>query len=253
MSHIFLLIAIFFVSQVCLSQNLISNGSFEKYNHCIDEYGEIETAIGWFQQEGSSDYYNKCCKKRNFVGVPQNFNGYQKPFDGDAYAGMYLFYSDKRYTLNGYYNREYIQTKLLKPLETNRKYKVSFYYSLADSSEFYTDHFSICFSKAEKLQKVKLIEDVLVCENKVSQNVLKDEARDFVEWHKVEFEYLAKGGEAFLTLGFFFEDLSKKEYKRMVKKNRVKPKLHSYENTCYYYVDSVSVIDENKIFTHYPN
>ena len=235
-----------------ICQNLVPNGSFEEYSECIHDYGEIEVAKGWFQQDGSSDYFNRCCKKKNFVGVPFNVSGYQQPYDiGDAYAGLFLFYYDKRYTLNGYYSREYLHTKLLQPLSTNKEYTVSFHYSLADSSVFYTDHFSICFSSERNLQKVKGFENLLYCENRISKKVDKSVAIDTVNWHKVEFEYLARGGESYLIIGFFHDDLSKRAYRKILKRNRLS-QGNTRENACYYYIDNVSVVvsDPEIEFSH---
>lgn len=242
---VFLIFFILHITTLGLCQNLISNGNFEEYYECINDYGEIGIAKGWFQQVGSSDYFNRCCMKTNFVGVPLNFKGYQEPLDGSAYAGLFLFYFDKRYEANGFYNREYLQTMFTSPLQVGKRYLVSFYYSLADSSEFYTNHFSVCFSNTKFLEKVKVTESVLKCENRVSRQINKSEAIDTENWNKIEFEYFANGGENYLSIGFFYDDLTKGSFKKVVKRNRFKH-INASEKDAYYYIDSVLVVQTDK-------
>jgi OmpA-OmpF porin, OOP family len=225
-----------------ICQNLVSNGGFEEYYECINEYGDIGVAKGWFQLVGSSDYFNRCCKIKNFVGVPYNFNGYQEAFNGNAYAGLYLFSFDKRFPKNGFYKREYLHTILNQPLEKDRKYLVSFYYSLADSAEFFTDHFSICFSKEKELRVLdRWKKKVLVCKNRVSTKVSESKASDNLNWHRVDFEYLAKGAEEYLVIGFFHDDLTRKAFKKLVRKNKI-DNVDTQDKSAYYYIDDVSVV-----------
>ncbi|MBL0744137.1 hypothetical protein [Chryseolinea lacunae] len=218
------------------------NGSFEEYSKCNCDDGEIDFSIGWFQQVGSTDYYNACCKRKNLTRVPFNKSGFQQPFGiGNAYAGLFLFYHEKKDRSNGYFNREYLHTKFREPLEANRKYLISFYYSMADSSVFYTDHFSVNLSREKTLKYYDGMEDVLIGEHMLSEKVGKVDAMDTVNWHKVEFQYLSKGKEEYLTVGFFKSDLSKRGFQSIVEKNRLR-KTNTFENACYYYIDNVSVV-----------
>lgn len=227
----------------CYTQNLILNGDFEKYDQCIDDFGEIGIAKGWFQQVGSADYYNRCNKKMNFVGVPKNFNGYQNSFSGDGYAGLFLFDYDKRYSKNGFYNREYLQTELALPLMAGKRYKFSFYFNLADSAKYYTSHFSACFS-TDLLNKLKINESVLTCVNKISVKVEASKAMDKSNWNKLEIEYIASGGEMYVSIGFFNDDITNRTFKRLIRKNRIS-NLEVEEENSYYYIDNVSLTEIN--------
>src|ERR1017187_6258780 len=67
--------------------NLVQNGSFEQFTHCINTNGEVDSCIGWHAIKNSPDYFNSCT---NYFGatVPYNYCGYQEPFEGHAYMGL---------------------------------------------------------------------------------------------------------------------------------------------------------------------
>jgi OmpA-OmpF porin, OOP family len=221
----FFTITFLFFSIRGLCQNLILNGSFESYINCVDDYGDVEVALGWFQPlNSSSDYFNSCCHKKNFLSVPSNYVGYQKPHGlGEAYIGLYLFDFDKRFKRKGYYNREYIQTRLTHPLRKGKKYRIVFYYSLADQSNFFSDHFSICLSHDRELKRVKLNEHIFSSNLVLSKSIDRRLAKDTISWNEVNFEFLSQGGEEFLTIGLFKEDLSIMHFNKLVSRSLKSP------------------------------
>jgi OmpA-OmpF porin, OOP family len=245
---VILLTGFLFVFSDVLTQNLVSNGSFEEFNECCKFYGQIQAVKDWFQLGGSTDYFNTCCIYQDFLGVPSNFKGYQIPKDGNAYVGIVLFSSaDARYKGNGYYYREYVHTQLTEPLVKGKKYSISFYFNLADSSQLFTDHFSICFSAEMKLKKFKTPEPLLVAENHVCQKVGR-EAKDVNDWQLITFGYTANGSERYLVIGLFENDLSKSKYRKLLRGNVINEK----GKNCYYYIDDVMVIrsDAKVEFSH---
>ena len=231
-----IILLILFNSIVSNGQNLVVNGSFEEYKECCKYYGQIDAVKGWFQLYGSSDYFNSCCSYEDFLGVPNNFVGYQTPKHGNAYVGVALFSSkDNRLKKNGYYYREYIHTKLLNTLEKDSLYVIILYYSLADSSKLYTDQISIAFSESRELQYHPQSTNLLIPEFKVNIKV-GPEAMDKNNWNKLSFIYEGKGIENYLIIGLFDDDLTLKEYKNNQKRINNENGRH-----CYYYIDLVSV------------
>ena len=56
-----------------------------------------------------------------------NFKGKQEPFDGSAYAGLYLYAPDDY--------REYIQVPLKETLEKGSRYRLTLFLSLSEKSD----------------------------------------------------------------------------------------------------------------------
>lgn len=225
------------------SQNLISNGSFEEHTDCCKYYGQIEAATGWFQLSGSTDYFNGCCPYEDFLGVPDNKDGHQQPKHGNAYAGFGVFAHD-----SDFYFREYLHTKLNRPLKKDKVYRITFYISLAEKSKLYTNHISVCFSREKQLGRSKVPYDLLKCNSRVTYWLSEEEAKDMVKWQKIEIDYVAKGGEEYMAIGSFEGDLSKSKHRRIRKKNVINRNgLH-----CYYYIDDVSVVvvDDKTEYSH---
>ncbi|KAA9325946.1 hypothetical protein [Adhaeribacter soli] len=235
----------FLFSKNAVGQNLVYNGSFEensKQSGCCNDYGMIEDASGWFRLTGSADLFNACCQAGNMQNVPKNFSGFQYPHDGNAYAGLFLLMKDKRY--EDFYYREYIHTKLLQRLQKGIKYKVSFYLSLGECSKLFSDHISVCFAPEKKLFMEKVPHHLLKGINVVKYNLNPSIAKDSVNWNKIEIEYEAKGGEEYLVIGSFSDDISKGQFKAILKRNLIYPAKDKSESKkyAYYFIDNVSVV-----------
>jgi len=118
-------------------ENLVQNGSFEEYHTCPEgeAYFEGDQLIGckyWkMPGSGTSDYFNSCHAPSNEVGVPDNFAGWQVPFQGNAYAGIIIYADPEGNQLTV---SEYIQTKLIRALESCEKYQVRFWVNLSNCS-----------------------------------------------------------------------------------------------------------------------
>ncbi len=176
---------------------------------------------------GSTDYFNGCSQA---MGTPKNFNGEQPAEFGVGYVGLYLFAPDDY--------REYLQTRLVKNLQKNQKYRLSFYVSLAERSDFAVKEFGILFSEnpiqidtrkvLSRMHLSKVKGDVSnTFEIKYSNFYSDDEA-----WLKVEKEFVANGTENYLIIGNF------KDNKRT---QTFKTKGRATEGS-YYYLDMVSLV-----------
>lgn len=239
--------------------NLVENGSFDEFDQCFKHYGQIQAAVGWEQYDGSSaDYFNSNCSHGETVaGVPENYIGFQEPHSGPGYAGLYLYMVNERYSekiRDNYYSREHMQIALKRPMKSGQAYKIEAYISLAEASYYYTDKLSFCFSKKSDL-RISEAYSMLSCTNRV---IICAESPwiDTDKWQKIEGTYVAEGGETFLTISLFEEDLSFRDYKKALKNNMAPdPQLHRIVGKdCYYYIDDVSVVPmsgKGQDFTHH--
>ena len=221
---IFLIIVLW--SSLVWSQNLVKNPSFEEYNQCPEEFGNLVTDIkGWSgATEGTTDYFNSCSTAMN---VPKNFIGEQETDFGKAYVGLYLL------APNDY--REYLQAELVQQLIKGERYKISFYLSLADKSTLSVRDIGILFSenKINEPTRKHISNTIFKSKNNTfnyTEMSRRDNFSDKLGWSKVEFEIVANGTENYLTLGNFRNNTATKQLRHRGNKP-----------AAYYYVDMVSV------------
>ena len=192
-------------------RNLISNPSFENHRRCpdkIDPVGVLKIVNAWFQPtNGSADYYHICGGIECLV--PNNKLGFQQPRTGEAYCGIYC--SKDNY-------REYLQTQLDRPLKSGRKYRLSFFVSLSEYStgavatigglltqeRIHDTSRAILMKKAVKniTPRISITNSVFyqpqVC-NSVDRTLMETQG-----WMEITGDFVAEGGEEFLTIGNFY-------------------------------------------------
>lgn len=228
------------LSQV--TDNMVYNPSFEEHRECpkrIEALGVMQEVDAWWQPtSGSSDYYNSCGKRE--CSVPLNKLGYQVARSGEAYCGIYC--SRDQY-------REYLQTRLKKPLEAGKRYKVSFWVSLSEKSPHAATTLGALFTKEcieDSTLGIVMKRETLDLDGQGSQSIAvyyepqvvnprEHPLTDTKEWMEVSGEFTAEGGEEFLTLGNFFS--FNKSRIMMTHDEKTSTPLHG----AYYYLDDVSV------------
>jgi OOP family OmpA-OmpF porin len=213
-------------THIVISQNLIKNPSFEVFENCPEQLGNFDEDVqNWSAPTiGSTDYFNGCSTA---MGTPKNFNGSQPADFGVGYAGLYLYAPDDY--------REYIQAELTEALVKGKKYKISFYVSLAEKSDFAIKEFGVLFSSnklhfpiRKELSKMHLYKD-----RENQYNYLEIGYSNFFadtqDWILVHTQFKAKGMERFVTLGNFKNNSRTRLFK--TKRNA--------KQGAYYYVDMV--------------
>lgn len=164
------------------------------------------------------------------MGAPENFNGVQYPKYGNAYAGIY-FYAPADY-------REYIQVPLKRMLQKGEKYKLNFYISLAEGSDFAVKDFGLLFSyKTLEISTKKNITRGQLFRIKGNKHHIieinhPEFHEDKSEWLEMEVVFEAKGFENFLILG---------NLRNNAKTRKVKTKRRESKKGAYYYVDMVTL------------
>ena len=225
--NIQLLVIFFCISTFAFSQaNLVQNGSFEEKSYCPSNYNQQQLKIitNWNQPgEGTPDYFNACSDK---VGVPKNLFGEEMAEEGEAYAGLVTFSPGRR----NY--REYLQTKLSRALTADEKVCIEMFVSAADFSKYVTDGIGICLTK-DRIASNR--NEVLQADPSIENPRLNmlDQAEG---WLKISDIYTAAGGEQYLTIGNFKNDVELKIIRRTKEMGATEVSQWSYV-----YVDNISV------------
>ncbi len=236
---------IFFISMKCFGQNMVPNPGFEEFRNCPDNFTvkyRNELVPGWsMPTKGTADYFNSCT--RNQVGVPQNFMGYCLPKEGMAYAGLILLLDPpKKPTKEKLINyREYLQTELIREMEKDKEYEITFYYSVASYSTYAINRIGVYISKEPVGNK----RNSAVLNNKpqLAVDTFSINAENDV-WQEFKAVYKAKGGEKIITIGNFYDDNQTSfttcdlSGLSSVKRSRV-----ISEQISYYYFDKFSVTE----------
>lgn len=222
--------------------NMVYNPSFEEYVRCperIDALGVMTAVDAWWQPTaGSSDYFNACGGPE--CQVPRNKMGYQNAHTGTAYCGIYC--SQEHY-------REYLQTELRQPLQAGRRYRVSFWVSLAEKSPYAIATIG-AFLTPDRIANTTW--DLLM--HREWTDYEQDDGQQAIAtyyspqvvhsfdsviaeskaWVEVAGEFFAEGGERFLTIGNF-ASFNRSNVNQTESGNAILP-------GAYYYIDDVSVV-----------
>ncbi len=226
-----LLIVFLFILCNSYSQNLVSNSSFESFNHCPNGMTQIQSAIPWFQPiqdppNGSSDYFNLC---DSTLGGGWYFYQTQLPRSGNGMAGI-MFYTSPSASAE---IREYIEIKLDKSLSKDGKYCISYYVSLIGYSTYAIDALCSCLT-VDSLMCQQSNVYLLPCPN-MTCNSEGNIVKDTLNWVKVTMNYIAQGGEQFVTIGNF----------KTTPQTNAEFIALTYGWATYYFIDDVAVYECN--------
>lgn len=188
-----------------ISQNLISNPSFEDIDSC---YGQ-PAGIGFdvFQWSGCMGWSNPIAASSDLwcenpvwgnLTPPNTGLIYQYSRTGENYAGIL---ENDGIIIN---YREYLQNELLQELETNKYYTLSFYYSslFVDCS---INTFQALFSETQMDDSNALWLTHLIPSG--SSDPTKY-CTDTLGWNYGEITFKAKGGEKYMIFGNFQDTLT---------------------------------------------
>jgi gliding motility-associated-like protein len=195
------------LSSLCLpgiaQTNLVPNPGFEEnysYHNCINNPADsIQWPLFWvipYGSGGTPDYvHNPNCD--SLRRIPCNFVGCQEAYEGNAYM-VICTVSD---TSNEY--REYVQTSLIQELIAGNRYCLSVWVSMNDSSLRATDDFGIFFSDTAIYGNGNYNIPVVPQVRNPDGRFLSDKDK----WMLVSGSFMAIGGEKYITIGNFLDDL----------------------------------------------
>ena len=180
------------------AQNLVPNPGFEQLIRCPQNFSTLRENFdlpGWSSaSNGTPDHFHSC--SWNEAGVPGNWAGYSTANSGHGYAGIYLWMGPN--SQNNY--REYIQCELIESLQSGVRYRIMFHYKLATNSVFAVNRIGFLISQ----EKLNYSHDQVI-DLMPTFSIEKDSAVTSKTgiWESASMEYLAQGGERFLTIGNF--------------------------------------------------
>lgn len=234
-----LLIILIAINNFCFSQNLVPNSSFEIYKNRPLYLGGIRPMENWFSPtRGTPDVYKP--KPNSVFFTQSNRFGSQTSQDGQLYTNIIFE------CVMGY---EYVSVRLSESLIKDSLYCISFYKSLMDKSKFLMNGLGIDLSvEKPKIDKKQYVMDCMAVEGRrlfryeyyKGKNVVKSDeiCNDKENWTSSIFIYKAKGGEQYLTIGFFSEFREADFYNvRSEKKSNI-PAFGFFG----FYIDNVSLI-----------
>lgn len=230
-------LALVFSADRLVAQNLVPNPGFEQYATCPFSLNGGVNAWESPASFSTPDYFNSCSQSAE-VGVPNNAFGYQYPHNGRGMMGII--------TWQGTYNNgsftnvssEYIQAKLVQPLQAGKNYCVTFFVNNAvnPNSPFVTrnylalDQVGIHFS-ANKIQNTT---DRTLSLPYHVMNTTGRYISDTAAWTKISTLYTANGTEQWMTIGVFTNGLPPSYV--MLDPSSTKSLYHNY-----LFIDDVSV------------
>lgn len=170
-----LIISLILFPSNSFSQSLLLNGNFEEENICTE--------------------YKVNCAPEAWLTNDDVFNNYFKNA-GRAYEGLHCMSLEAGH-VKKYYKRTFIRSQLLCPLKKENKYRIEFYIK---SSYPILDSIGVLFSTEDFLYDRRPLQSVQPSfyVGDVNKQIKKDSS-----WQKVSFDYTAKGGESFITIGNF--------------------------------------------------
>ncbi|WKZ74912.1 MAG: gliding motility-associated C-terminal domain-containing protein [Vicingaceae bacterium] len=237
MKYLKFLFVLLFLPMLYFGQNnLALNPSFEEFvTPCNFPAGAIrwgERVVGWSSPDAlDPDYFNEC--RGGSIGIPKNDLGFEYAKDSKAYVGFHPYDS----TISS--NTEFLQGTLLKVLQKDTIYCISFWISHADSVHYYINakHIGVWFINYKSgypptvtlndslpfiQQKIAFIPDTFYMENDSG-------------WTELKTTYKAKGGETHFIIGNFTP------HNQVNTSYKANGKTNGYKNFAYYYLDEVSI------------
>jgi OmpA-OmpF porin, OOP family len=225
-----ILLPFILLSNFSIAQNLVPNPGFEESSQCPGGFSQAAhefQATSWTTANtGTPDHFHACSNGE--ADVPYNWAGVSEAFEGNGYAGIFLWMGIKSY-------REYLQCRLLEPLIKDSTYSIAFRYKLSSYSKYSIDRIGMLVHDSLVREK----HDYVLSRNP-TLSVVQDSAltRKTGLWESASMNYKARGGERFVTIGNFAGDETTGYYK-IISRPISEEMLAS---ASYYYIDDVKVI-----------
>lgn len=199
--------------------NLVPNFSFEDTIGCPTATNQLYLAPPWVSIN-SSDYFNNC--NSSGYGANSNIAGGETPKTGNAFAGFQAYAPSAII-------REYVQIQLSSPLVIGKKYCVSFYVNLSDSSKYGCNNLGACISTtATNTPPGTVLPCGFLVANEDTILINK------TGWHLIDSTFIADSAYKYLSIGNFFDNSATQD----TFLNGPTP----FIDGAYYFVDDVSLL-----------
>jgi hypothetical protein len=198
--------------------NLVPNPSFEDTVCCGYPTDPDFPAMDW-KALSSSDYFRD--NYGSAATVLNNPLGSQLPFHGEGYVGFATYVNPL--------SREMLITKLLQPLEANRKYCINYYVSKPERCDYASNGINV-YLFADSISEYSY--NTLDFVGKTPTFACDSVIYDTVNWVKIEGSFIAQGGEQFLVLGNMWTN---------AQTNWINTVSTPFLPAAYYWVDMISI------------
>jgi hypothetical protein len=182
------------ISFLFAQQNLVPNWSFEDTISCPQPQGAAFYSYTppWFSPTlNTPDILNECTPWPN--NIPYNNGTFQYARTGKGMADFIWNYS---------WSCDYLSIKLLSPLNKNEKYCVEFYVNLENWAYLAIDRIGAYISlDSIHISTYSYLPFIPQIENPAG-NIITDT----LNWTLISGEYIASGGEQYITIGCFGPD-----------------------------------------------
>lgn len=226
-------------SLICTGQNnLVMNGDFEKYTcspYTKDLMMQYRSHFVCFSRESKSVLYSVPSWSVPSSGTPDFY--VDTNCRGSACAGI-LLTADEEY-------REFLQMKLSLPMIKDSVYNLSFYVNFSDKDERVPSKFNppalgLIFDREKRGY-----DNIVFPRFQGNWIQLSLPNLSKGEWVKIEYNYLARGGERYITVGNFLRDQSIKGLEQLPLKDRM-----SYLLLDDFYIEKKSTSMDEIIITY---
>jgi hypothetical protein len=201
-------VIILFSINIYSQNNLVYNGSFEEYYSCPRTLNDTDTfgCKGWWSPNDATPDYLCWLNKteKNFCENRYIELASYTQKTGDGFVGLALIGTK-------YFWMEHIQSKLIKPLEAGKQYKVSFWVRLAyKHSDYATYNIGLYFSKDPDIvgKKYNLSSYLRYMTPELRAHIKNTDGNFITDtnWVEISGIYTAQGGEEYITIGMFWDD-----------------------------------------------
>ena len=224
-------VAVFFSGSLT-AQNLVMNPSFEEHFRCPKDFSASSREFvlpGWRSaNSGTPDYYHQC--SWGDCDVPFNWAGESNAHSGLGYAGIYVW---NRPSSKPRSYREYIQGELKEPMKKNKRYRIEFFFKLASYSVYTADRIGLLLTDS-----AFTVTTDQVIGRTPTLSLIRNEPITSSGWDMATIEFQATGGEQFLTIGNFYDNLTT-QFTQLEYRKGKSPMLNG---SAYFYIDDVAVI-----------
>ncbi len=196
--------------------NLVQNPSFEQSDSCPNNFDEIQYAHwtgldtlwrppDWGHAWGVPDYCHACAPVISSVSIPQGTYYYHYPHSGNAMVEVEMFYDETFFGSPNQQCRDYLQSRLIKPLIAGKNYLVTFYVSSEGVSYYSVNNIGAYFDDGtiDTTHNPGIVQTQ--CSPQVIEVAIINDTviGDTTSWVKIQGTFTANGNEHFITIGQF--------------------------------------------------
>jgi OOP family OmpA-OmpF porin len=215
-------IILFVGCKVCEGQNLVPNGSFEQYTTCPTICTQLDSALFWVNPTWATPDYFNACSASSTAGVPNNLLGFQYAHSGNGYAGIILY---ENTVMDA---RDYIEVPLITSLSPGFSYHFEMYVNSANIMHYAIDTIGVYFSNTLIYGINNFLNLPFTPQIQCSSGYITDT----LNWLMLSANYIATGGESYIVIGNFNNDLNTNAI--------ISNPLFSWD-AAYTYIDDVSL------------